>query len=69
MHQVVQKCEGYTLLPDYQSAYKNYSYETVLIKLVNDILWCMENKNILTLVTIDLSIAFDTVDHNILLEV
>ena len=70
MDQFMQQCERYTLPPDYQSSYrKNYSCEAVLIKLVNDILWCMENKEILTLVTIDLSAAFDKVDHNLLLEV
>ena len=41
----------------------------VLIKLVNEFLWCMENKEILSLVTIDFSATYVTVDHNILLEV
>ena len=68
MDKIMQQCDRYTLLPDYESAHrKNYSCETVLIKLVNDILWCMENREILTLVTIDLLAAFDTVDCNILL--
>ena len=54
----------------YQSAYrKNYSCETSVIKVVNDILWNMENGKITALVTIDLSAAFDTVDHEILLAV
>ena len=40
-----------------------------MIKIVNDILWAMENKNITILVIIDLSVAFDTVHHKVLLEV
>ena len=65
MDQFMQHCERYTLLQDYQSAYReNYSCETVLIGLVNDILLCMDNKAIPTLVTTDLSAAFDKVDHS-----
>ena len=52
------------------SAYrKKFSCETVLLKLVNDILWAMENKEVSTVVSMDLSAAFDIVDHDILLEV
>ena len=40
-----------------------------MIKIVNDILWAMEHKNITILVIIDPSAAFDTVDHKVLLEV
>ena len=39
-----------------------------MIKIVNNILWAMEHKNITILVIIDLSAAFDTVDHKVLLE-
>ena len=57
-------------MPDYQSAYRKfYSCETVLVKLVNDILWAMEHQKILPLVYIDLSAAFDMVDHEILEQV
>ena len=56
-------------IPTHQSAYKHFhSCETALIKIVNDTLWAMEHKNITTLVIIDLSAAFDTVNHNVLLE-
>ena len=35
------------LLPDYQSTYRNgYSCETAIIRLINDILWAMENHNV-----------------------
>ena len=36
---------------------------------MNDILWAMERQDITALIAIDLSAAFDTVDHNILIEV
>ena len=62
-------CANYRLIPDYQSAYHaNYSCDTALLKIVNDILWAIERQNITALIAIDLSVVFDTVDHNILLE-
>ena len=65
-----EHCDNYRLLPDYQSAYRsNYSCETSLLKLTNDILWNMENKQVTALVMIDLSAAFDTIDHELLLEI
>ena len=42
---------------------------TSLVKLVNDILWNMENQLVTAIVILDLSAAFDAVDHDILLEV
>ena len=61
-------CITHGLIPDYQSAYgANYSCETALTKIVNDILWAMEHQKVTSLVAIDLSVAFDMVDHNILL--
>ena len=58
------------LLPDYQSAYRcHFSCETALIKLMDDLLWTMENQKITALMAIDLSAAFDTVDHDVLLQV
>ena len=57
-------------MPDYQSAYRtNYSCETALTKLFNDLLWSMENQEVSALAAIDLSAAFDTVYHDILLDV
>ena len=37
------------------------------LNLVNDSLWAMENKYVTAMITIDLSVAFNTVDHDILL--
>ena len=57
-------------MPGYQSAYrKNFSCETALIKNINDCLWNMENQRIRAIVAIDLSATFDTVDHQILINV
>ena len=57
------------LLPSYQSAYRsNYSTETALMKIHCDILTAMENQKVIALVGLDLSAAFDTVDHAILLK-
>ena len=63
-------CDLNVTTPTHQSAYKQlHNCETALIKIVNDTLWAMEHKNITILVIMDLSAAFDTVDHNVLLEV
>ena len=70
LHQFNQHCDTYHLLPDYQSAYrKNYSCETALVKFVSDMLVSMEHQKVTAVVAIDLSAAFDTVDHSILLSV
>ena len=42
------------------------SCETALIKIVTDILWRMEGQEVTAMACIDLSAAFDTVDHGTL---
>ena len=70
MNQFNTHCNLNGITPTHQSGYKQFhSCKTALIKIVNDILWAMEHKNITILVTIVLSAAFDTVDHKVLLEV
>ena len=59
-----------SLLPAYQSAYRKiFSCGTSVLSVVNDILRGMEDKMATALVAIDLTAAFDTVDHNIMSEV
>ena len=68
--QVSKHCEEYQLQPDYQSAYReHYSCEMAILKISNDILWGMEAQSITSLVALDLSAAFDTVDHEVLLSI
>ena len=68
--QVSKHCEEYQLQPDYQSAYReHYSCKTAILKISNDILWGMEAQSITSLVALDLSAAFDTVDHEVLLSI
>ena len=58
----------FALYPTLQSAYgKGHSTETALLKVQNDILMNMNWKHVTLLVLLDLSAAFDTVDHDILL--
>ena len=65
----MKHCEENCLLPDTQSAYRSgYSCETILIKLVDKILNGMEMKQLSMIIAMDLSAAFDTVNHKILLK-
>ena len=58
------------LLPGYQSAYReDFSTEMALTKVHNDLLLAMDNQKVSFFVALDLSAAFDTVDHNILKKV
>ena len=53
----------------FQSAYKaHHGTETALLRVNNDILTALDNGEITALILLDLSAAFDTVDHSILLE-
>ena len=70
LEQFITYCDTHKLTPDYQSAYRKYfSCETSIIKVVNDILWNFENQEVCAMCMIDLSAAFDMVDHQILLQV
>ena len=65
-----QHCDGHQLLPDFQSAYRQrYSTKTSLIKMINDVLWGMERKEITAVIILYMSAAFDTDDHNLLLAI
>ena len=53
----------------FQSAYKQFhSTETALVRVNNDILVALDNHQSVILLLLDLSAAFDTVDHGILLD-
>ena len=57
------------LLQVNQSSYKKYhSTETAMLKIQNDILVSLDKDKIVALVTLDISAAFDTVDHDRLLK-
>jgi hypothetical protein len=56
------------LIPRMQSAYrKHHSTETALLKVTNDVLIALDQRKEVVLVLLDLSAAFDTIDHQILL--
>ena len=55
-------------LEEFQSAYKSHhSTETALVKFQNDILKAIDNNRSVISLLLDLSAAFDIVDHSILL--
>ena len=57
------------LIDKFQSAYKpGHRNETALIRVVNDMLNAIDNGNLSLLTLLDLSAAFDTIEHSILLE-
>ncbi len=70
MEQFQDHCDQYSLLPRYQSAYRrHFSCETSLAKIMSDLLWNMEEGRVSAMLFMDLSAAFDTVDHSILTQV
>ena len=58
------------LLPCRQSAYRaNHSTETAIVAVYDEIVRAVDSGNMCVLVLLDLSSAFDTVDHDTLLQV
>ena len=61
--------KSFNLLEPLQSAYRQYhNTETALTKISNDLLLSADSKRVSVLVLLDLSAAFDTIDHTILLK-
>ena len=67
--QVHRQMETNNIYPLLQSGYrKQHSTETALLKAMHDILLEMNSQHVTLLVMLDLSAAFDTVNHKILVE-
>ena len=68
-NQIKEHVDGFGLDNPFQSAYKAYhSTETALLSVTNDILNSMGRGNVTALTLLDLSAAFDTIDHKLLLD-
>ena len=67
--QLLEHIRTNNLMEPLQSAYRpHHSTETALLRVRTDILKAMDNQEVACLVLLDLSAAFDMVDHKILLE-
>ena len=61
LQQLLVHCEKNAPLPKFQSGFRKYhSTETAPLKVQNDILMSMDNKEVTLLVLLDLSAAFDS---------
>ena len=68
-NQIRGRVDGFELDNPFQSAYKAFhSTETALLSVMNDILNSMGKGNVKALMLLDLSAAFNTIDHKLLLE-
>jgi hypothetical protein len=66
--QIIDYLTEYRLLPELQSAYRvHHSTETAVLKVLADILRAIDQGDLAVLTLLDLSAAFDTVDHVTLL--
>ena len=67
--QLIAHMEILNVLPEGQSAYREFhSTETALCSIVSDLLEYMDNGKCAILILLDLSAAFDTVDHELLID-
>ena len=63
-------CREHHLLCDFQSAYrKGYTTKSSLMKMTNDIFWSMERKQVTAVIVPNMSAAFDTICHDLLLDI
>jgi len=69
-NRLTEHINKHSLLPPTQSAYRtNHSTETALARVQNDIITAIDHGDVGALVLLDLSAAFDTVDHPILFDI
>jgi len=67
-NRISEHLNEYNLLDTYQSAYREgHSTETALLRVQNDILRAMDDGDVVILLMLDLSAAFDVVNHQVLL--
>ena len=67
--QLTEYLEGHDMLPERQSAYRvGHSCETALLRVHSDLIAAADAGNISLVALLDLSAAFDCVDHDILLQ-
>ena len=67
-NQLVSHLNHNDLIVKFQSAYRSgHSTETALLKVTNDLLCNIDSGDVAMLTMLDLSAAFDTLDHDILI--
>ena len=69
IHQrITTHIDSFPTVSPFQSAYRKFhSTETALLRIYNDLLLAIDKQKVSALVLLDLSAAFDTLDHGILL--
>lgn len=68
LRQITKHLSNFEAIPRYQSAYRKFhSVETVINRIYNDLIVSKARGNCTMLVMLDLTAAFDTVNHSILL--
>ena len=66
--QLINHIDRHGLVEAHQLAYHPFhSTETALLKVKSDVIGALEKQEVACLVLLDLSVAFDTIDHDILL--
>ena len=69
MSRLDEHLDSHDLRESLQSAYRScHSVETALVKVFNDCLLSIDKKQILLLILLDLSAAFDTIDHCVIMQ-